>query len=206
MSPTDDAPAPSDVGIEHLMRFTTMLVKFQAVVRHDTVPGREAKLNDAEHSYMLAMMAWYLIEALQLDLDLALVLKLCLTHDLPEVYAGDQHIFDHAGRVGKSERERAAFEQLAAEFPEAIELLEFIYSYEHRPGAERDFVHALDKLMPMVIIYLSDGGTWHELGFDRDELLDFKRRSTAGDPVVSRLSAELEILIRGRPKLFSNRP
>ncbi len=190
------------IGIDQVFDFTRLLLRFQAVIRQVNVPDRVGKENDVEHSYHLAMMAWYLNATGKLGLASERLMMYALVHDMAEAYAGDVHVLDHAARVGKAEREEAALIRIAAEIPEFPELVAAVGEYELQDDDESRFIYALDKLMPMIMIYLEGGSTWHELDFSMQELLDNKNITTAAVPLVHNLSNQLEALIRSNTGLF----
>jgi 5'-deoxynucleotidase YfbR-like HD superfamily hydrolase len=79
--------------IQRLIEFQTFLLKFQKIERSIALPGPgEHKENDVEHSYFLAMAAWYLAPHFpQIDRDKAI--RYALVYDLVETYAGDTNAF-----------------------------------------------------------------------------------------------------------------
>lgn len=178
------------------------MLKLQEVLRVTRPPGREYMENDAEHSYQLAMTAWYLNDAAGLGLNLERILRYALVHDLAEAYAGDVTSLDYIGREGKDQRETAALKRIAAKFPEFPELVSWVRRYDERSDAEAKLVYALDKLMPMLLTYLQDGKVWHELGWSREELLTNKDKTTLADPLVHELWLQLRKLLAEQPELF----
>ena len=191
-----------EIPLSKVFQFTELMLQFQAVVRKVRIPNRAAEENDAEHSYQLAMMGWYLNDIGRLGLDTNLLTQYALVHDLVEAYAGDIHILDHAGRAGKHEREAVALVRIEAEFGESLEFVRLIRDYEYRQDPESQFVYALDKFMPMVMIYLEGGSTWRELNFSMEELMRNQDSMTAGFPFVQTLVRKLHVLARGNPGMF----
>lgn len=106
--------------LDRILNFTGMLDAFRLVERVIYVNGADRMENDSEHSYNLAMLAWYIADAEALDMDKDLILRYALVHDIAEVYAGDTYIYstDEALLESKSERERAALLRLEGEFPD----------------------------------------------------------------------------------------
>src|SRR4051812_45990207 len=67
------------------------------------------KENDAEHSFSLGLAAVCLAPLMNPDLDLGLVAKYALIHDLPEIYSGDVSVYAEAKeRESKAQREDEA--------------------------------------------------------------------------------------------------
>jgi putative hydrolases of HD superfamily len=191
------------LSIEDLLKFSRFLLEFQSVRRKIRIPGREDYENDAEHSYSLAMMAWYINESSNLGLETGKLLKYALVHDIPEVYAGDPAILDKKGRTAKKQKEAAAIEHIETQFPSFSAISGWIHDYEKRADAESRFVYALDKLIPMLIIYEEGGTVWQEFDYDRDELFALNEASTGVDLTVKQLFEQMRELISKDPTLFN---
>lgn len=150
-----------------ILEFIKFTHKYQEVVRLIYVVGKDRNENDAEHAFQLALFAWYLVDAMKLKLDTGKVLMYALAHDLVETYAGDTffHSKDKQLQASKKDREAAAAARIKAEFPEFPELHKAIDDYENLVDEEAKFVYALDKMIPVLNIYLDDGRSWR-----RDEV------------------------------------
>lgn len=72
--------------MEYFFFITDSLKK---TTRAINVPDTDRKENVAEHSFEIAMFAWYMIETYDLQLDLLTCLKYALSHDLGEAIVGD---------------------------------------------------------------------------------------------------------------------
>lgn len=166
------------------LAFTSLLEQFQKVIRKAYVPGEDRGENDVEHSYKLAMIAWYLVEAYKLPLDTNKIVKYALTHDFVEVHAGDTVVWDTEAVKTKHAREAAAQKQLAQDWKEFPELHALIDAYENRVDEEARFVYALDKLFFLFPEYLADWRTIIELKVSYIEELENKMEKTKIHPVV----------------------
>ena len=178
------------------------MLRLQDVVRAIHVPGRDIKENDVEHSYHLAMMGWYLNISGKLGYDTDSLVKYALIHDLAEAYAGDVSALDPVGRVGKPEREAAALQRIRAEFPLAEEIVSAVHNYETLADEEAKFIYALDKLMPMVMVYLADGRTWQEEKQGFTVMHNCQAPKIAVSAPVNELYSQLKDLLLRRPQLF----
>ncbi len=121
-------------------------------------PGGRAE-NDAEHSFMLALVAVPLAEQYYPKLDSGLVAKYAIVHDLTEAYVGDTptHDVDQTGLDTKAEVERAGQVQLGKEYGTiAPSLVVYIDNYEAQVDAESRFVRMLDKLVTVSIQFPND--------------------------------------------------
>ncbi len=190
------------MDLDKLLGFFRIMTSFQQVQRALYGHGENRKENDVEHSYQLAMVAWYIISLKKLSLNLDKVLRYALVHDFVEVYAGDTYFY--GDRSGKEEREKAAHERLKSEFPELVDFHSVIDLYEKRADPESVFVYALDKLLPVVNIYLDNGRTWKEYGITRDMLIGNKKEKISISPEVYAFFEELIVrLQREEPQLFA---
>lgn len=184
--------------LQKLLGFARMLNELQAVERVIRVKNADRWENDMEHSYHLAMLAWYIIDSQQLALDREKVLRYALAHDLVEVYAGDTYLFseDQAFLDSKLERERLAAERLTKEFPEVPEMHDAIFRYVRKDDPESRFVYALDKIEPIIKLYLDGGRTWKEMHVTLDMAYESKKDKVALSPEIKAYFDEMMVLLR----------
>ncbi len=186
------------MDLASLIRFVELLKKFQEVERVVRVPGQERWENDIEHCYQLALIAWYLVDKNNLNLNKDLVIQYALIHDLVEVYAGDTYIYsenmnEHAT---KKQREEDAAKRLKQKFPEFTDLHATIENYEKRSDKESKFVYALDKIHPILNIYIDGGRTWKERNITIQMLVDHKKDKVALSPEIEHYFNELIALLK----------
>lgn len=188
--------------LTNLLSFTKLLNELQTVERVIRVRGSERWENDQEHSYVLAMLAWYILDTGNFALDRDKVFRYALAHDLVEVYAGDTYIYteDAALLASKPERERLAAERLLAEFPEIPEMHAAISGYVAKEDAESRFVYALDKIEPVLKVYLDGGRTWKEKNITLDMLYQHKKDKVALSPEIKPYFDEVMDLLRREEK------
>lgn len=127
--------------------------------------------NDAEHSFMLALIAVPLAEQYYPKLDSGLVAKYALVHDLTEAYVGDTptHNIDDTGLKNKAELERGGREQMRKEYGSlAPSLVALVEDYERQTDPEARFVRMLDKLVTISIQFPNNYATMRK-AFDRKE-------------------------------------
>ena len=106
--------------------------------------------NNAEHSFMLSLVAPELVRALDLPLDTGLIAQYANVHDLVELKTGDIatfHLTDEQ-QINKTRAERLATAQLMAELPPYTGRL--LYDYERQADPEARFVRYVDKLLPVI--------------------------------------------------------
>ncbi len=192
--------------IKQLIQFIELTHQFQSVERVMYVGvGNDRMENDAEHSYQVAITAWYLNEVYQLHFNNEKILKYALAHDLVEAYAGDTSIHDKDAQIGKHEREAKALQQIIKKFPECTDIHETIKEYEERIDGESRFVYALDKLLPMINAYLDNGRAWHKNNASFKAIHEYKLPKVAVDPTIHQLYNELVLLLEEKADvLFAN--
>jgi putative hydrolases of HD superfamily len=191
--------------MEKLLRFIELTRKFRAVKRKVVFADDKCAENDAEHSFQLAVTAWYIVSANKLKLDTEKVLQYALAHDLVEAYAGDTPASVHRSyeveRGTKKMREEEAAERIQEEFEEFDNLHEVIKGYEERADDESKFVYALDKLMPVLNIYLDKGYSWKLNDVRLEDVINYKSEQIAESPAVDKYFKEIIPLLKELPGL-----
>lgn len=192
-------------NIHRLLELQKLLEAFSRIERvtHRQHTQGFVPENDTEHSYNLAITAWFLAQHFP-ELDSNLLIRLALVHDLVEIHAGDTYVYaDAAILASKHEREAAALKQLQADWSDFPELLEAIVSYEERSSNEAKFVYALDKIMPIMQIYNSEGYTWKKEKITPGQLHAIKREKVALSPQIKPYYDQLYELLISNPQLFN---
>ena len=159
--------------------------------------------NDVEHSYSLAMMAWYIAGFFD-DLDQNTVIKIALAHDLVEVHAGDTSVFAHKDVLdAKPIKEAKAANKLKQEWPDFADMHIYIDQYKNKSNKEALFVYALDKLMPLLFNITQNGLTWHQHNISIEQLKKVKKGKVDKDPIVNEYYKQACDLLEQNPQLFN---
>ena len=188
---------------EQLMDFISFTHEFQEVVRIARPPYRERFENDAEHSYQLAMIAWFLIDQDKLELNKELCFMYALAHDLVEIYAGDTYFLDKNHSTSKQQREKEALGKIEKRFSSFKNLTKIIKKYENKKDEESKFIYALDKLIPPIQIYFEEGKLWNEKKVLFEDLVENKNNKIAKSKDVDKYWQELlKELTNNKHKLF----
>ena len=193
--------------LENILTFAKLLNKFRNVERMILIKGSDRKENDSEHSYSLAMLAWYVTTTYNLPFDKEKILKYALVHDLVEVYAGDTYAYteDKALLDSKEQREKEAAERLKKEFPEFEELHKLIHEYEKKSDEESKFIYALDKIEPMLYIYLDNGRLWKKRNITLRMIIEHKTEKISVSPTIKKIYNELlKLLEKDKNILFNS--
>lgn len=193
--------------MEDLLKFVELTQEFKAVRRKVILAKEGRQENDAEHSFQLALLAWYIISSRKLDLDQDLCMRYALVHDLPEVYAGDTPSEVHKkyaqARSKKHEREERAIQKLMYEFPEFPQMHDLIRAYELKEDEESKFVYALDKIIPLMNIYLDKGHSWIIHGITLEDIVNDKAKKVEVSPEIKKYyDLIMELLESSQSTLF----
>lgn len=194
-------------NIHRLLALQKLLADFSQVERsvHRKHNNTYIAENDTEHSYNLAMTAWYVSQQFP-ELDTALVLQYALAHDLVEVYAGDTYIYgSEQDLASKQQREADALQRIESEWPDFQDMTATIHAYEQRADAESKFVYALDKIMPILLIYIHDGYTWKQEGITAEMLHEAKVDKVNLSPEIVPYFNELHDLLLASPEIIQAR-
>lgn len=144
-------------GIERsALMLATVAIEFASVERMPRyVP--EKRENDAEHSFMLSLIASDLAAEFFPDLDPGLVARLGNVHDLPEIKTGDVATFaiTEEAMQAKLANESLALEDVCALLPATTAELLRIYEEQRLPEAR--FVRFIDKLLPVLVDIIGPG-------------------------------------------------
>lgn len=159
------------------IRFILELDKLKSVLRQNYILADDRQENTAEHSWHLALMAMLLIEYANSEMNLGHVLELLLIHDLVEVYAGDTYCYDDIEIQDQAEREEQAANKLFDLLPmdQSMRLNQLWKEFDERRSSEAKFAASLDRLMPLLLNYYSEGRSWKEHGITADQVLTRNR-------------------------------
>lgn len=190
--------------LTRLLDLQKLLLKFSQIERvvdrrHKDGYVRES---DTEHSYNLAMTAWFLAPYFP-HLDKDELIRIGLVHDLVEVHAGDTYIYANKELLdSKPLREAAALKQLEQEWPDFTELTNTINSYENRTSEEAKFIYALDKIMPIFVIYISDGYSWKKNNITIEKMHTVKKDKVSLSAEIKPYYDALQELLLASPHLI----
>jgi putative hydrolases of HD superfamily len=170
-----------DIAHERLaqqIRFLVEMDKLKLVLRQTFVVGAERYENSAEHSWQLPLAAMLLAEYADEALDLCRVLKMLLVHDIIEIDAGDTYCYDEQGALDKQEREERAAERIFGLLPadQAAEIHALWTEFETGATPEARFANAVDRLMPLLHNYYTQGRSWQDHGVTSDRVLERNAR------------------------------
>lgn len=193
-------------NLDELLNVVALTHSFQQVRRAVYATGENRFENDAEHSFQLAFVAWYLIDKENLALSKEKVLMYALCHDIVEVYAGDTFFTRTAEEEQrKTDIEKEAVEKLSQTYPDFPALTQMLVAYEEKRDNESKFVYALDKLLPILNITLDEGRSWHFNNVDFEKLYEGKYKKIAHDPVIQEYFILIVEVLKKNPSIFTKK-
>jgi len=159
---------------ERQIRFVLEIDRLKTIIRRTYLLHADRAENTAEHSWHLAMMAILLSEYANEPVEVSRVVKMVLIHDIVEIEAGDTYFYDAAAELDKPVRERAAADRLFGILPpdQGEELRQLWEEFEAADTPEARFALALDRFMPQLHNYYTQGRSWVEHGITADRVLE----------------------------------
>jgi putative hydrolases of HD superfamily len=193
------------ISLQNLESFMHLLHKVENVERVARIPDEKEYRSTAEHSFELALLAWYVASSQKLDLDLGKVLRYALAHDVIEAYSGDTPAFDPEQQKTKVLREAEALQRIEKEFPEFSDISATIHEYEERNTPESKFVYALDKLIdPLNASMETTQSIWKEMDVSYAQFLEYKSSKIAHSPDVEIFWNQLKEKLELKKDFFFN--
>jgi putative hydrolase of HD superfamily len=180
--------------IARQLAFLVELDKLKSIMRQSPLIDQSRKENSAEHSWHLSMFALVLSSHAK-DVDALRVVKLLLVHDIVEIDAGDHPIHSASGNDALVQQaEQDAAERIFGLLPDhqGREMLELWREFEAAQTPEAIFAKALDRLQPLLINTLSNGGTWTENGVTQQQVMErYGPVIARGSPVLWEAASKL---------------
>lgn len=159
------------------IEFITEIDKLKSVFRKAYLIDASRNENSAEHSWHVTLSSMILKEYCSDEVDLLKVIKILLIHDIVEVDAGDTGIYDVMAAQDKSERESLAADRIFNLLPtgQNQEIYQLWAEFEQGLSAEAKFAGAVDRLMPLLHNYLTQGKRWKEDGITYQQVVNVCR-------------------------------
>ncbi|MEM7019459.1 MAG: HD domain-containing protein [Pseudomonadota bacterium] len=168
------------------LAFILELDKLKEILRQSRLINSRRQENSAEHSWHVALMAMVLAEYANEPVDATHVMKLMLVHDIVEIDADDTFLYDDTGREDKLEREQRAADRLFGMLPDdqGAEFRQLWDEYEQGDSAEVRFARALDRVMPLMHNYYTQGTAWQAHNLRVSQVMDKNSHIEAGSEVL----------------------
>ena len=148
--------------LDKQLLFTAEIDKMTSVYRRTMLISGERHENDAEHSWHIAVMALLFKEYCVEEPSVERAIKMCVVHDLIEIYAGDTFAYDTVGNESKADREAAAADKLFSQLPseQGSEIRSLWEEFDAMETPDAKYAACLDRLQPLLHNTLTEGHTW----------------------------------------------
>lgn len=163
----------SDKELKSRLEFLITIDKMKSIYRQTLLTDKTRRETDAEHSWHIAVMAMLLATYAPEGADVNRCVKMCLVHDLVEIYAGDTFCYDENASMDKEERENLAADKLFSSLPEkdAEELRSLWVEFDKQQTPDALFCASLDRLQPFMHNMLTNGHTWRKGSVTKEQVL-----------------------------------
>jgi putative hydrolase of HD superfamily len=155
------------------MAFLTEIDALKSIVRQSFIVNCTRRENSAEHSWHLAMFAMILAGDDD-TLDVGKIISMLLIHDIVEIDAGDIPIHGQYDSATIAVKETSAAERLFGMLPRdhAERLMSLWQEFEAAETPNARFAKALDRLQPLMLNTLTNGGTWAESNVSEQQVYE----------------------------------
>jgi putative hydrolase of HD superfamily len=149
--------------LQRIFAFIIEVDRLKAVLRKTKPVGVDRYENSAEHSWQLCLMAQMIAPYAVEPVDVVRVIEMLLVHDIPEIDAGDQIVYQGPSEA-RATAERDAAIRIFGLLPEpqASWCFSRWEEFETRRSKEAVFAYAIDRLVPVLQNLRRDGGSWRE--------------------------------------------
>lgn len=156
------------------MDFIKKLDWMKTIIRKTKLVSCDRYENDAEHTFHILAMTYILKEYAPETCDRQRVMDMLLFHDVVEIEAGDTFAYDKNGHKSKWEREKKAAENLFGILPEEQykSILDLWIEFEKQETIESKFALAMDRIEPIYLNALNNGGSWKENNIPKQDILE----------------------------------
>ncbi|WMS43982.1 HD domain-containing protein [Acuticoccus sp. MNP-M23] len=164
--------APSE-ALTRRLAFLAELEKLKSVMRQSRLVDGSRRENTAEHSWHLAMFAMVLAPHAA-NVDTGRVIEMLLVHDIVEIDAGDVPYHQEGKDLAKiAAAEETAASRLFGLLPEGEgQRLRALWDeFEAARTPEARFAKGLDRLQPVLLNLMTDGGTWDDFAVTEEQVM-----------------------------------
>jgi len=158
--------------------FIVELDKLKTIYRRAYLAADNSRReNDAEHSWHISTMAEILKEYCPEEIDVNRVIRMLLIHDVVEIDAGDVGIYQRANPQAITEKEHKAAQRIFGLLPadQGDEMMSTWLEFDSGQTPESRFAKAMDRLMPLLHNYYTQGKRWKEDGITYEQVMNINR-------------------------------
>lgn len=160
--------------LDQQIAFLVEADKLKNTIRATELCDNSRYENSAEHSWHLTLYALVLGDQAGPDVDINLVIKMLILHDLVEIDAGDNPIFGDLDHAAIAQQEQAAADRIFGLLPDDLrDSLRTIWEeFEAAETPSAQFAKSLDRFQPPMQNLRSGGGSWTDYNVTEQQIHD----------------------------------
>jgi putative hydrolase of HD superfamily len=160
--------------LDQQIAFLVEADKLKTTIRATELCDNSRYENSAEHSWHLTLYALVLADQAGPDVDLHLVIKMLILHDLVEIDAGDNPIFGDLDHAAIALQEQAAADRIFGLLPADLRhhLRAIWEEFEAAESPSAQFAKSLDRFQPPMQNLQSGGGSWTDYNVTEQQIHD----------------------------------
>lgn len=162
-----------DFRLQEAIQFIENIDALKNTYRKCLIMSGQREESTAEHSFSLAMAVLCLSQFSNQKIDVMKTVKMALFHDLAEALLGDTFHYDKE-TTSQEISEKEAFQQILkpiASTELAAEIYELWNEFEYGSGPEAVFLRGLDRFLPMLHNFKTNGHSWVKYGITKEKAL-----------------------------------
>jgi putative hydrolase of HD superfamily len=171
--------------IQQQIAFIMELDKLKTIYRRAYLAADASRReDDAEHSWHVAIMANILQEYSPAFIDINRVIRILLIHDIVEIDAGDVSIYHRTNPQEIAEKEHQAAVRIFGLLPvdQRAKMMDLWNEFEASQTPESRFAKAMDRLIPLLHNYYTQGKRWKEDGITYEQVMEINRKIEETSP------------------------
>lgn len=176
----------SKIDLEKQIQFIQILDQLKQVFRQSFLLDQSRTENSAEHSWHAAIAALVLSDYAKGSPDITKVILMLLIHDIAEIEVGDALLYKALKDKTRAAREKLAAQGIFGTLPkkQASYFLKLWLEFEAGKSKEAKFARAIDRFMPVLHNYLTQGKSWKKNKITKDQVLENNKSIEKGSPVL----------------------
>lgn len=158
--------------LQQQIAFLNEADKLKTITRGTTLCDASRSENSAEHSWHLTLYALVLADQAGPGVDINLVIKMLILHDLVEIDAGDNPIFGDHDVAAMEAQEQIAADRIFGLLPSSLahDLRAVWEEFEAAQTPSAQFAKSLDRFQPPMQNLQSGGGSWTDYNVTQEQI------------------------------------
>lgn len=156
--------------LDQQIAFLNEADKLKTILRATTLCDGSRAENSGEHSWHLTLYALVLADHAGGGVDINRVIKMLILHDLVEIDAGDNPIFDDIDLAAMHAAEQIAADRIFGLLPVDLrdDLRSIWEEFEAAQTPDAQFAKSLDRFQPPMQNLASGGGSWTDYNVSQE--------------------------------------